>query len=588
MSPSHLPPALQQLRATVAGWRLFRRTYALLAASLITSAAWLTAQRSGDPLFNLSGHVLTFSLSLLLVLLGLRLAQGAARQQANMLQQELEDALAQGIAPALRHSGWREFDALRSALASTLQERADRIVSLSQQVDYYRMIAEGTQGLEAYFSPRGRLLWVNPAVEQVTGHTPAECYATQDLIDLWVYQKDRPLTRELAARAKTGEARNDHELRFVRRDGKTTWFSCRWYPQHDTQGKMVGLRFSAQSIQSRKDAELKLLENVAALRRAQALKEHYLSRSNDERMRLASLLDTVQLGILFVDRDRRVVYINQPAVDLWQLPDREALVGARDEVLLEHGRGRLIDPHTYLRHVEEVLSLRGRSLPYDIQLADGRIINEVSALVGAADGSRAIGRVWVFEDVTAARLSEQRLTELAERDPLTGLYNRRRFLEELDRQLADAGRRQEEVGLISFDLDGFKHINDSFGHQAGDQVLIEIANQIGSIVRRNELFFRLGGDEFAILAANTDEESMSQLARRVLARAASLQFQFRGQPASVTVSLGFALAPRHANNPMNLVAAADRAMYAAKAHGKNRWEVALASDDVSLPPHLSQ
>lgn len=579
---------LARLRASVTGWRRLRHGYALLAGVLVGLANWLMHGHGESLLSGLGSSLLLCALTFLLTLLGLRLGQGAARQQLDLLRVELDGALQRGEAPALQSTGWPEFDALRAALAATLMERADRVASLNQQVDYYRLIAEGTQGLEAYFSPRGRLLWVNPAVEKLTGYTPNECYVAPDLIELWVYQKDRPQMRELAARGRAGEAREDHELRLVGKDGRTAWYSCRWYPQQDAQGKMVGLRFSAQSIQSRKDAELKLLENVAALRRAQALKEHYLSRSNDERMRLASLLDTVQLGIVFIDRDRRVVYINQPAVDLWRLGEREALVGVRDEVLMEKGGACLADPMRYLAHVEEVLSLRGRSQTYDIRFADGRIINEVSSLVSSSDGSRAIGRVWVFEDVTAARLAQQRLTELAERDPLTGLYNRRRFLEELDRQLADAARREEEVGLISFDLDGFKHINDNFGHQAGDQVLIEIANQVGAIVRRNELFFRLGGDEFAILVANTDEESMAQLARRVLVRAAEQRFLFRGKPAAVTVSLGFALAPRHSRTPMGLVAAADRAMYAAKAHGKNRWEVALDSDDVSLPPHLSQ
>lgn len=573
------PSFTEQLRSSARSWRVIRRGFAAGAAILIGLLAWFNDRVDGGLWADLAGAAILALATYGALTLALRAARRTSMQRAEDLTARLDEALANGREPVLTHTGWSAFDALSAAIQRTLSDRNAQLAHQRMEADHYRMLAEGSVGLEAYFSPRGRLLWVSPAVEPITGHTQEECYASHDIIDLWVYQKDRALIRELAARARSGESREDHELRLAHRDGRTTWFTCRWYPQRDAAGNVIGMRFSAQSIQSRKDAELKLLETVAALRRAQALKEHYLSRSNDERMRLASLLDTVQLGILFVDRDRRVVYINQPAVELWQLPDRDALVGARDEVLIDHTRPLRLDDVSYRRHIEEVLSLRGRSEPFDVHLTDGRVIREVSALVPSSDGSRAIGRVWVFEDVTEAHHAARRLTELAERDPLTGLYNRRRFLEELDRHLADAERRQEEVGLISFDLDGFKAINDSFGHQAGDEVLIELSNQVGAIVRRNELFFRLGGDEFAILVANTDADSMAQLSRRVLARAASLAFSFDGIQAGITLSLGFAIAPRHARDPMGLVAAADRAMYAAKAQGKNRWESATGQDE---------
>jgi diguanylate cyclase (GGDEF)-like protein len=296
-------------------------------------------------------------------------------------------------------------------------------------------------------------------------------------------------------------------------------------------------------------------------------------------MRLSSLLDTVEQGILFVDRDRRIVYINQPCVEMWQLSSREAIVGTRDMLLIERTQNMRANDNEYLRHVEEVVSSRQNSEPFDILLNDGRIVREVSAVVPSADETKPIGRVWVFEDVTEARYAEQRLTELAERDPLTGLYNRRRFLEEIARHLADGVRRTEEVGLMSFDLDGFKAINDTFGHQAGDEVLIRLAAEIGSIVRRNEMFFRLGGDEFAILVANTSTERMEQLARRVLDKAGGLIFNFDGTLASVTVSVGVAIAPNHANTLDALIAAADRAMYQAKMQGKNRCEVAAEPNE---------
>jgi len=454
------------------------------------------------------------------------------------------------------------------------QQMEARALKAEALTAWYQQLAEDSIGIEAYFSRRGRLLWLSPSAEKVTGYSQEESFASSDIIDLWIYQKDRALMKELARRGLGGEAREDHELRVQHRDGTLRWFSCRWIVKRDADGKVSGIRFSAQDIQRRKDVELKLLETVSALRRAQALKEHYLKRSNDEKMRLSSLLDTVEQGILFVDRDRRVVYINQRAVEIWELGSRDSIVGTRDMTLIDGTHHMRINDEAYMRHVEEVVASRQDSDSFDILMRDGRIIQEVSAVVPAADGGKPIGRVWVFEDVTIARQVEQRLTELAERDPLTGLYNRRRFHEEIERLLADSHRREEQVGLISFDLDGFKAINDTFGHQAGDEVLRGIAHEVGSIVRRNELFFRLGGDEFAILAANTDTERMEQLARRVLARAGEQVYTFDGTQASVTVSVGIATAPTHAQTADSLVAAADRAMYRAKARGKNCCEVA--------------
>jgi diguanylate cyclase (GGDEF)-like protein len=196
--------------------------------------------------------------------------------------------------------------------------------------------------------------------------------------------------------------------------------------------------------------------------------------------------------------------------------------------------------------------------------------------VPAPEGPRAIGRIWVFEDVTAQRLAARQLQQMAERDPLTNLYNRRRFHEELVRMLADGQRRGEGVGLLAIDLDGFKPVNDRFGHQAGDEVLVRLATAVGAVVRRNEMFFRLGGDEFAILVPSATALELAELARRVTGCVASLRFTFGDETVAVTASLGIAFSPQQGGGPEGLVGAADRAMYVAKTQGGNRWAFAPA------------
>ncbi|HEX5125690.1 MAG TPA: diguanylate cyclase [Rhodocyclaceae bacterium] len=572
--PPTLPDSHRDKVPSPIRWHVVQWTYAVALALAVGLLCWLVATQVQRPASRAFAALLITGIVLAAILYAFRITRHTGMGRLNDLRRRLDQAHLLDGKPDIVTTGWPAFDALGESVMRVLHQRDLHIDQLTDEVEYYRRLAEDTMGLEAYFSPRGRLLWVNPAVERITGYTREECSATADLIDLWVYPKDRNLTKDLARRGLHGEGREDHELRLQRKDGSIVWFSCRWYALRGKDNEIVGVRFSAQDIQQRKDTELKLLETVAALRRAQALKEHYLSRSNDERMRLSSLLDTVVLGILFVDRDRRVVYINQPALDMWQLGSRENIVGARDTVLMDMTLPLRTEEEAYRKHVEEAIAMRDRSSPYDVYLTDGRVIRQVSAIVPSSDGKHGIGRVWVYEDVTEAHRSERRLTELAERDPLTGLYNRRRFLEELERQIADGQRRHEQVGLISFDLDGFKAINDTFGHQAGDEVLMALSNEVGSIVRRNELFFRLGGDEFAILVSSTDEERVTQLARRILITIGDFDFRFDGQDARVTVSLGIAMAPIHATDPSALVAAADRAMYLAKSRGKNRQEIA--------------
>ena len=477
---------------------------------------------------------------------------------------------------------WAAFQALADSMREVYGRYGEQLKVVRQEIAYFRKLAEDTTDLEAFFGVSGRLLWAGPAIVSLTGYSLEENYAAVDPLDLWVYVKDRPAIREHVDRALSGEIVDNVEIRIARKDGSLFWCSCKWLPYYAKNGEMTGIRFSGQDIERRKQAEMKLLETVAALRRAQALKEHYLHRSDDERMRLSALLDIVNLGILFVGRDRRVVYANQPFCDMWGLGDRSGVVGTRDATVINMTADLRVDDDAYRAHVDEVIPLRRNSSPYEIRLRDGRVIRELSARVQSSLNDKPTGRVWIYEDVTEALRAQTRLTELAERDPLTGLFNRRRFHEELTRQMAESNRRGEKIALLSIDLDGFKSVNDTLGHQAGDDVLVTVANEVGSVVRRNELFFRLGGDEFAILVSDATVESTEHLAQRIVERAAGLLLHFAGGDVRVTLSVGIALTPAHATHPEGLMLAADRAMYQAKMRGKNQWAMAESSNDQNL------
>ncbi|MDO6386329.1 MULTISPECIES: diguanylate cyclase [unclassified Uliginosibacterium] len=558
-------------------WLRMLRIYAL-SAGLVAGSVDLVVDslaNGGVEATTLLAASITALVTILLVTGAFLASREIAQNNARRMIRRLEDSVIDGSLPHMPSLGWELFDRGREATLRLLEDRDEKIASLQRELEFYRPLAEDMPGLELLFDLDGRLVWANPAVHTLTGYSAAECLQAADPACLWVYAKDHGSLRAMLTAALQGEPREGQELRVQHRDGTLRWYACRWYSLRDAQGGICGIRMSAQDVQARKDAELKLLENVAALRRAQALKEHYLKRSNDERMRLAALLEMLSVGILFVDHDHRVVYANQRCAAMWGLGDRNDMVGVRDEIVLAKTGAQRVDNQAYLQHVEEVVSQQQENTVYDIYCSDGRVIRERSSGVPSAEGDMLIGRVWIFEDITETLQTQARLTELAERDPLTGLYNRRRFHEDLGRMLAESNRRKEALGLLIFDVDNFKDINEAHGHQSGDQMLCALATELRQVIRRNELLFRLGGDEFAILVAQPTLESVAYIARRVAQRAEQLRLEFNDEACQLSISIGVALAPLHAHDVDSLVQAADRALYQAKADGRNCWRMAF-------------
>lgn len=462
---------------------------------------------------------------------------------------------------------------LTRAFNQMVQALDERVTALRKSESRFHAIADFTFGVEAWFGPQGRLIWVNRSIERVTGHSPLDCLLSEDLAGMLVHEKDRKIFAARAREALAGASGENFEVRLLRRDGAVVWVSLNWQPIHDESGASLGVRVSADDIQSRKEAELKLLDTVTALRREQGLRDYYLTRSEEERSRLEALLDLIKLGVLFVDRDGRAQHANRMLKVIWGMAPDENISGMRDSVLMDRTAAMRTDEIGYRERMVAILAARQPTEPLEISLRDGRIIREQSALVPSATAGRFLGRVWIYEDVTAERHAAEALVQMAERDPLTNLYNRRRFHEELERMIADASRRQTQLGLLLFDLDGFKPVNDQHGHQAGDQVLVKLAREVGAIVRRNEIFFRLGGDEFGVLAPDTDEQAITGLARRIGERVSGMVFEFDGQRAVVTVSTGIGIFPVHATTGEALLGAADAAMYAAKNDGKNAYRM---------------
>lgn len=166
---------------------------------------------------------------------------------------------------------------------------------------------------------------------------------------------------------------------------------------------------------------------------------------------------------------------------------------------------------------------------------------------------------------------QRRLYESALQDSLTGIYNKRYFMEQLNLELGFARRHQARLALLLFDLDHFKSINDTYGHAAGDHVLREMANAVSVVIRREDIFARYGGEEFVVLSRSTDIVSARVVAERIRRTVAGHAFVYEQHPLRVTVSVGVAAYPDiDVRSDEDLVVAADQALYQAKRGGRNR------------------
>jgi diguanylate cyclase (GGDEF)-like protein/PAS domain S-box-containing protein len=467
---------------------------------------------------------------------------------------------------------------LAGSLNTIVARLAERVEALRRSESRFHAIADYTYSWETWLNAEGKLIWTNASVERVTGYTAMECLLAPDFPQFLVHAEDWEVVRERWANALTRARGQGFEFRVVRKDGSSIWVTSSWQPIRGEDGAELGMRASVLENQGRKEAELKLQDTVAKLKQAQALQQRYFADLQAEHAQLSSLLSVMNLGVLFMDRSRKVGYCNLMFKRMLRVADSEELIGTTEVDLVKRVGIICADQDAMLAGVRQVLKKRRVSEPFEFNLNDGKVISVISCLVpGGIEGdggrSRLAGRLWLIEDVTERHEAAEKLIYLAERDTLTGLFNRHRFQEELSRMLAEASRRGCQLGLLSFDLDGFKLVNDRFGHQAGDTVLMRVASEIGGIVRRNEIFCRLGGDEFAILALDAQENELTGLGERIVNTIAQIPFIFDGSTARLTTSMGIAIYPQHAANAIELVAHCDSAMYRAKASGKNIWSV---------------
>ncbi len=507
---------------------------------------------------GLGAVVMTF---LTLALIGYWLTRRL--QQLTNASHALADQNFDTLLPA---SGPDEVGQLANAFRTMSHQLKAQLSELRDSEQRFFAIANYTYDLELWIEPTGRTIWVNPSVTRITGYEPDECLTLPGFPLCLIKAEDRQLAEQNFQHALSGSSGEGYQFRMRRKDGSHLWAAANWHSIYSRENQFLGIRASIRDISDLKSSE--------------AQSREYLAGAETERARLKALLSAMNLGILFVGVDQRVIYHNPAFNHIWQLPEDTDLIGQSASLIFSHGTANLVQPDAYLDYLSEVLGQQADAESHEIGIRDGRMITQSSYAVRDSE-ARFLGHLWVYEDVTSERQTAEQLLYLAERDSLTGLFNRHRFKIELERMLAESGRHGATSALLFFDLDEFKTINDHFGHTAGDAMLVRVAGEVSGLTRRNELLFRLGGDEFAILLPAADMRQAETLADRVVRAIAQIPFRFEGQLLHISSSLGIALHPLHAADQDQLVACADAAMYQAKQAGKNAWRAYRADLDTT-------
>lgn len=507
---------------------------------------------AGVPLCTRSGHAL-----------GTLCAIDDRPRQLSAEQRLILEDLAQILASEIQ---MREAALLGRAGA----EQADRALGRSEA--RFQAVFEGVGSGLAIVAPDGRWLSVNRAMAAILGYSREELahLTFQDVTVPEDLDADLALLEQLVA----GQIdRYELEKRYLRKDGRAIWAHLTVTKHLDAQGRLDYFLAVVEDIDQRKAAE----QALGTL--TQELEDRVSQRTLDLRKReaeLAAVLEYTDDAYVCTDDRGTITAWNRKAEDTFGWTRAEALGAAMHEMI--------IPPELRAAHQAGMARFQAtgeakvlnRRIELPALCKDGRVIPVEVHISAVPVEGRMLFNAFLHE-ISARKREEERREAEALLDPLTGLPNRRALLERLPPAVARVTDSGAGLALMFLDLDGFKPVNDAYGHDIGDRLLQDIAQRLRGVLRAGDAVFRLAGDEFTVLLEGLDTPSSAEAVARKLLVAVNQPVAIEAHRVTVAASIGLALClPGDPRGPEQLLKDADQAMYAAKKAGRNRFHLAAA------------
>lgn len=290
----------------------------------------------------------------------------------------------------------------------------------------------------------------------------------------------------------------------------------------------------------------------------------------EERVRI--MLDSTPMCCNFWDENQNNIDCNQEAVNLFGLSSKQEYLDRFFELSPEHQPDGRLSREKAGEKIREAFATGWARFEWLHQKLNGDPIPAEIILVRVRRGSKYVVAGYTRDlrelKQTVALLAQ--LERLAFTDALTGIYNRRRFIDNAQKAFVDFSHTHKPLSIIMMDIDHFKEVNDTWGHAAGDEVLKLVTREAQAALRNTDLLARYGGEEFVILVPDADGEIAFRLAERIRSRIAATPFEYAGNRVPVTVSLGVATKNDPSSTLEDVIELSDKALYRAKSAGRNR------------------
>ena len=455
------------------------------------------------------------------------------------------------IAHPWRWAGIHGFFVVGMSLASISAWRLNETLRIdalddAQQLDEAQRLAR--LGSWEWDVATEELSWSDELFHRL-GLRPGEITPTYPAFLARVHPEDRDAMDRTVRETLERRGTFSTDVRVVLPDGDTRWLHCRGEVVTGKGDGRLRLRGTAHDITERRHIE-------DALRRS------------EERFR--HIIETAQEGVWTLDAEAKTTFVNARMA---------AILGCRPEGMI--GRALLDyvpDGGHDAAHRHLVAWQPGVGTRFDLQFrrADGETVWALVSTTRFTDDQGAFaGTLAMVSDITDRKRAEQQLAHQALHDPLTGLSNRVLLLDRLQQALARSRRSESPLGVLFLDLDRFKVVNDTLGHGAGDDLLVEVAARLQAAVRALDTVARFGGDEFAVLCEGLVNDEEARIVAERIAAVVAAPYTVGGREMTVTASIGIAIvnATDAGIDPESVLRDADAAMYRAKDRGGDRHEV---------------